>query len=62
MSFVHVELPVLGFVLADNQEFVAKKMDEFGYIKFLGWYHQLKENVNYTIKEIIHGFKQGKRL
>ena len=55
--------PVLGFVLADNQEFVAKKMDEFGYIKFLGWYHQLKkENVNYTIKEIIHGFKTREEI
>lgn len=55
--------PVLGFVLADNQEFVAKKMDELGYIKFLGWYHQLKkENVNYTIKEIIHGFETREEM
>lgn len=55
--------PVLGFVLADNQEFVAKKMDELGYIKFLGWYYQLnKENVNYNIKEIMCDFKTREEI
>ena len=45
-------LPTLGFILADNQKFIAETMNNLGYIKNLGWYHQL--NKESMIKEIQH--------
>ncbi|MDP4093171.1 MAG: UDP-2,4-diacetamido-2,4,6-trideoxy-beta-L-altropyranose hydrolase [Bacillota bacterium] len=38
-------LPTLAFIMADNQEFIAEKMSEFGYVKNLGWYNELDEKV-----------------
>lgn len=35
--------PTLAFIMADNQEFIVKKMDELGYLKSLGWYYNLDD-------------------
>lgn len=51
-------IPTLGFVLADNQSFIAKKMNELGYIKSLGWHNELtKEKIIREIKEMIYNFQ-----
>lgn len=33
--------PALAVILADNQEFITRKMDELGYLESLGWYNSL---------------------
>lgn len=51
-------LPTLGFILADNQALIAEKMNELGYIKSIGWYHQLSEaRVIHGIKELMYDFQ-----
>ncbi|MBU3126662.1 UDP-2,4-diacetamido-2,4,6-trideoxy-beta-L-altropyranose hydrolase [Clostridium tagluense] len=34
-------VPTLGLIIADNQQGIAKKMDELGMIKNMGWYDNL---------------------
>lgn len=33
--------PTLGFILADNQELIAKSMSEEGYIRLWGWHNEI---------------------
>lgn len=54
-------VPVLGIILADNQRYIAEKLDELGIIKNIGWYHELKRDkfisdfnslaLNYSIRK-----------
>lgn len=37
--------PAMAIILADNQEGIVHKMDELGYVKSLGWYAQLSEEL-----------------
>lgn len=34
-------VPTLGLIIADNQQGIAKKMDQLGIIKNMGWYNKL---------------------
>lgn len=37
-------VPTLGIIIADNQQGIAKKMDELGMIKNMGWYDKLNKD------------------
>lgn len=42
-EFVACGVPVLAFIVAENQRFLVEKMEQFGYIVNLGWYSQIGE-------------------
>ncbi|MCX8130820.1 MAG: UDP-2,4-diacetamido-2,4,6-trideoxy-beta-L-altropyranose hydrolase [Clostridia bacterium] len=37
--------PTTAIILANNQEFIVKKMDEAGYVIDLGWYNEMKKDI-----------------
>lgn len=55
--------PVLAFIMADNQEFIVKKMNELGYIKSIGWYKELNSKVlTLAVKSLVKDFDLRKKL
>jgi UDP-2,4-diacetamido-2,4,6-trideoxy-beta-L-altropyranose hydrolase len=42
-EFAACGVPVLAFILAENQNFLVEKMEQLGYIMNLGWYNQICE-------------------
>lgn len=49
-EFAACGVPVLAFIVAENQRFLVEKMEHLGYIVNLGWYNQICEEqvVDYT--------------
>jgi UDP-2,4-diacetamido-2,4,6-trideoxy-beta-L-altropyranose hydrolase len=51
--------PTLAIIMADNQEFLVKKMDELGYIKSLGWYNKINDdNLIENLKELCFNYNK----
>jgi len=42
-EFAACGIPVLTFILAENQRFLVEKMSELGYLINLGWHHELDD-------------------
>ncbi|GCD09005.1 UDP-2,4-diacetamido-2,4,6-trideoxy-beta-L-altropyranose hydrolase [Clostridium tagluense] len=52
------EVPTLGLVIAHNQQEIAKKMDELGMMKNMGWYDNLIkdkfiDDLNYLCNDVV---------
>lgn len=50
--------PTLAFIMADNQEFFVRKMDELGCVKSLGWYFNVNNRMFIQcVRDIICDYK-----
>lgn len=55
--------PTLAFILADNQEFIAQKMSEMGYIEPLGWYHVFSEgDLTKQVRDLSKNFEKREAM
>lgn len=55
--------PTLAYIIADNQKFVTKKMDELGYIKLLGDFNTINTKyLNETIDMLCKDYKKRMQL
>lgn len=62
-EFAACGTPVLAFILADNQEFIVRKMDDQGYVKSLGWYNQLdEEKIVCSLANMMSDYSQRKEM
>ncbi|QXM05182.1 UDP-2,4-diacetamido-2,4,6-trideoxy-beta-L-altropyranose hydrolase [Crassaminicella indica] len=62
--------PTMAFILADNQEFIVEKMDEYGYVKSLEWYNKIDKDIflsklkslvfDYNLRQVIS--QKGQKL
>lgn len=56
-EFAACGVPVLAFILADNQRFLVEKMAQLGYIIDLGWHYQLcEERIVGCIKSVMNDY------
>lgn len=55
--------PAMAVILADNQEFIVRKMDELGYVKSLGWYDRLDNVlVANTVNDMVNNYQERKEM
>ncbi|MCB2297178.1 UDP-2,4-diacetamido-2,4,6-trideoxy-beta-L-altropyranose hydrolase [Clostridium tagluense] len=56
-------VPTLGLIIADNQQSIAKKMDELGMIKNMGWYNNLlKEKFIHDLNYLCNDFVRRREM
>ncbi|MCY6370405.1 UDP-2,4-diacetamido-2,4,6-trideoxy-beta-L-altropyranose hydrolase [Clostridium ganghwense] len=56
-------VPTLGIIIADNQEGVAKKLDELGAINNIGWYSKLtKDKFIDSFNELVLNLNMRKKM
>ncbi|WP_371362946.1 UDP-N-acetylglucosamine--N-acetylmuramyl-(pentapeptide) pyrophosphoryl-undecaprenol N-acetylglucosamine transferase [Sporomusa rhizae] len=42
-EFAACGTPTIAFILAENQEFIVRKMEQLGYIQSFGWYNEIDD-------------------
>lgn len=55
-------IPVLGIIIADNQELIAKVMSEEGYIRLLGWHNEIDRELIDSLKALITDYEGRKKV